>query len=115
MVRLFVTILANALGIYAATQVVSGFSFTGTYTQLAIAAIIFAIINWLIRPVLRFVTSPVIFITFGIFMIIVNMAMLWILDLLTSSLAILNLSALFWSTILIGFINLLIMPSKKKK
>lgn len=115
MVRLFITILANALGIYAATQVVSGFSFTGSYASLAIAAIIFAVINWLIRPVLRFVTSPIIFITFGLFMILVNMAMLWILDLLTPSLVILNLSALFWSTLLIGFINLLITPGKKSK
>ena len=115
MMRLIITILANGVGIYVASRIISGFSFTGGYLSLLVAAVVFALLNLLLRPILRFVTSPIIFITFGLFMIVVNMAILWVLDLFIPSLVILNLTALFWATLLIGIINLLIAPIKKSK
>ncbi len=115
MFRLIIIIVANALGIYVATRIVPGFEFTGTYFQLAIAAVIFAVINRLVLPIVRFVSGPLIFITLGLFSIIVNMAMLWLLDLFIPSLVILNLTTLLLATLLIGFINLIFVPIKKSK
>ncbi len=115
MLRLFYTILANALGIYVATWLVAGFIFSGTYLELTIAAVILALINWGIRPLVKFVSSPIIFITFGLFVLVVNMAMLWLLDILTPSLVILNLAALFWGSLIIGFINTVLVAARKRK
>lgn len=114
MARLLLTLLGNAAGIYAAAQFIDGFDFTGSYFNLAIAAAVFTLINWTIRPITKLISGPLILLTLGLFTIIVNMAMLWLLDLVISSLVILNLASLFWATLLISLINLVVMSFKKK-
>lgn len=113
MIRLIVTILANGVGLYGAIRFIEGVTFTGTYLELAIAALVLSLLNWLIRPLVKFITSPLIFLTFGLFWIVINMGMLFLLDLLIPSLIIQTLAALLWATLLVGFVNLLISPAKK--
>lgn len=114
MSRFIVAIAANALGIYLATRIVYGFEFTGTYLEFAIAAVLFTLINWLIRPVVKFVSGPLIFVTLGLFTIVVNMVMLWLLDLVIPTLSILSFTALLLATVIIGITNLLLHPFKNK-
>lgn len=105
MTRLLLTVAANGLGLYLAARFIPGFEFIGTLTELAIAAIVFALINWVIRPLVKLVTSPLIILTLGLFTLVVNLAMLWLLDFITPNLTIQNLTALILGTVLIGFIN----------
>ena len=112
MIRLLVTIAANAVGLYAATRLIDGVIFTGDIAALLIAALIFALINWIVRPLAKLLFGPVILLTLGLFIVIINMGMLWMLDLVIDSLAISHLRALFLATVLIGLINLLSAPIK---
>jgi len=113
MSRFIVAIAANALGIYLATRIVYGFDFTGTYFEFALVVLIFTLINWLIRPVVKFISGPLIFITFGLFVIVVNMAMLYLLDIVMPFIVISNLTALFLSTLIVGVVNLVSRPLRK--
>lgn len=114
MIRLLITIAANALGIYLAGRLITGFDFVGNFLELLGTAIIFAIINWVLRPFVKFVSIPFIIVTLGLFIVVINMGMLWLLDLLIDQLVILNLTALILGTLLVSVINLLIVPKKKK-
>jgi putative membrane protein len=78
---LLIGLLINAAALYCATRLVDGISFTGNWKALLGVALVFAIVNTLIKPILQFLSFPVIFLSLGIFLLVINALML----LLTSS------------------------------
>ena len=89
--RFFVRWFINAVALLAAAFVVSGIRLTASATSpglnewmtLAVVALIFGLINAIIRPVVFFLTLPLTILTLGLFMFVVNALML----LLTSRIA----------------------------
>jgi putative membrane protein len=51
-------------------------STTETATTLAIVVVIFGLVNLLVKPIVRFVTFPIRILTFGLFSLVINGAML---------------------------------------
>jgi len=82
MTRLIIRWLINAAALWAAAELVSGIGYEG-WPALLIVAVIFGLINALIRPILRLLTCPLQILTLGLFTIVINALML----LLTSWLA----------------------------
>jgi putative membrane protein len=66
----------NALGLYAAIWLVPGIEFFGAWTGILWLALIFGLLNALVRPLLKFLTCPLIILTLGLFTVIVNTLML---------------------------------------
>lgn len=64
--------IVNALALYLIAKYVPGFNHNATIGTAIIAAIIFGLVNALIGPILRLLTAPLTFITFGAFSIVVN-------------------------------------------
>jgi putative membrane protein len=64
--------IVNALALYLIAKYVPGFNHNATIGTALIAAIIFGLVNALIGPILRLLTAPLTFITFGAFSIVVN-------------------------------------------
>lgn len=83
MIYLLLRLIINAIGLYVATRVVPGISFTGDWITIAIVAFIFGLVNALVRPVLNLLTCPLILLTLGLFTFVINALML----LLTSGIA----------------------------
>ena len=89
--RFFLRWFINAIALLAAAFVVPGIRLTASATSpglnewmtLALAALIFGLINAIIRPVVIFLTLPLTILTLGLFMFVVNALML----LLTSRIA----------------------------
>ncbi|MBM3128874.1 MAG: phage holin family protein [Chloroflexi bacterium] len=70
-------LIINAVALFAATQVgISGLRFDGDWKTLAIVALIFGVVNALIRPLLTILTCPLILLTLGLFTLVINAAML---------------------------------------
>ncbi|MEW6296559.1 MAG: phage holin family protein [Thermodesulfobacteriota bacterium] len=67
--------LINALGLWIASALVPGLSFTGSGTLL-LAAFLLGVVNAVIRPVLIFLTLPITILTLGIFLFVINALML---------------------------------------
>ena len=76
-------ILVNAGALYAAVFVIDGIDFVGEWWKLLLVALAFSLLNTYIRPVLRILTLPISVITLGVFLIVINAAML----LLTSAIS----------------------------
>ena len=66
----------NAAALYAAVWLVPGIEFRGDWTGVLWLALISGLLNALVRPVLKFLTCPLIILTLGLFTIIINTAML---------------------------------------
>ncbi|MGE3956005.1 MAG: phage holin family protein [Vicinamibacterales bacterium] len=68
----------NALGLWVATQVVPGVTYTGGLGPFLVVALIFGVINATLRPLMKLMTCPLILLTLGLFALIVNGAMFWL-------------------------------------
>jgi putative membrane protein len=76
--RLILHILANAAALYITVYLLKGdFIVTGSWKGYIIAALIFGLLNGLVKPILKIVTLPVVFITAGLFTLVINMFLVW--------------------------------------
>ncbi len=72
-----------ALGLWLATQILPGLHFEGPGTLLA-AALLLGIVNAIVRPVAVVLTLPLTLLTLGLFLLVINAAMLGLVALLLS-------------------------------
>ena len=82
----FVRLLVNAAALWVATQIVPGVTFTGTWPALLGVALTFGVINTLVRPVAWVLTLPLIVVTIGLFLLVLNGLMLWLTSSISSTL-----------------------------
>lgn len=82
----FLRLLVNALALYLLTQVYGGVSFAPGADLLSVllAALVMGIVNALIRPVLLLLSLPINVLTLGLFTLVVNGVVLWIVASLTA-------------------------------
>ena len=76
MERILIQVAINAAALWVAVQVVDGIEFLGEWWELLIVALIFALVNTFVRPVLRIVTLPITLITLGLFLLVINAVLL---------------------------------------
>ena len=70
-----VRMLISAAGLWIASVLVPGMDISGMGTLLA-AAFLLGLVNALVRPVLIFFTLPLTILTLGLFLLVINAAML---------------------------------------
>ncbi len=78
-----IQILINAGALYVADYLISGITFSGEWWKFLLVALAFSLLNTYIRPILRILTLPISVITLGLFLLVINAAML----LLTSAIS----------------------------
>jgi putative membrane protein len=83
--RLLIRWFINAVALAAAAYVVpmfiaGGITIVGepAWLTVAITALIFGLVNALLRPLLKLLTCPLIILTLGLFTLIINGLMLWL-------------------------------------
>ena len=104
LLRLGISWLTNALilGIVAALLTKVHVSSFGT---LLLAAAVFGVLNTILKPLLRFVTLPLAFVTFGIAWFFVSLLMLVLTRDIVSGFTIHGFWTLVWSTVIIWLVN----------
>ena len=81
--RFILRLLATAAALWMAVLLVPGISYTGGVLGLLAVALVFGLVNAIIRPILKALTCPLVVLTLGLFVFVLNALMLW----LTSELA----------------------------
>ena len=102
MLRAILQFFVTAAGLWLAAQVVPGVAFTAT-SSLLWAAFLLGIVNALVRPILVFLTFPLTVVTLGLFLLVVNAAMLMLSSWLCAQLGV-GFAVDGWGTALIGSI-----------
>ena len=67
--------LLNTIALFVVVQIVPGFH-ADSWVTLAVAALILGLLNAVIRPILFLLTLPLTIVTLGLFLIVLNGAML---------------------------------------
>lgn len=86
MVRFILRLGINALGLWAAVRLVPGIRFEGGPLALLGVALVFGVLNAVVRPVLMLLTCPLLIVTLGLFTFVLNAVVLWLAALLSDAL-----------------------------
>jgi putative membrane protein len=105
--QLVLSWVANAVVLAIVTLILSGVSFDDA-GDLIRAALLFGILNTILKPVLRLLTLPLAFITLGLIWFGVSMLMLWLTSVLVSGFGIHGFRTLVWATIIVWVLNVVL-------
>lgn len=79
MVKLLVRWVISALAVFVAAWLLPGIEVEGTaWLAYAVMAIVLGFVNAIVRPILKFLTCPLIILTLGLFTLVINGFVLWL-------------------------------------
>lgn len=107
LVKFAAKIVLNAVALWVAKTYFPAFVLSGGIETILVGALVLALLNIFVAPVLRLVATPLLWLTFGVFGIVINILLLWFADQLLVQLAIADLSTLFWVSIIVAIANAL--------
>ncbi|MBN1304884.1 MAG: phage holin family protein [Anaerolineales bacterium] len=106
MTKLILRWAINAAALFLAIYVLPGIVFNGNPVNIIWLALIFGLINALLRPLLKVLTCPLIVLTLGLFTLLINTLLFWLTSLVAQGLGLgleilppIFLNALFGSLI----------------
>lgn len=108
MLRLIIHVLSNSLGIWAAARLVPGIYFNGNWKWLILAGAVLGFINFFIKPIVKIISLPLIWVTLGLFTIVINILMFNLVAHIVPALVIETWTAAFWAVVVISVINFII-------
>jgi len=106
MTKFILRLLINAIALYLAVLIIPGIDLGTNMVSLLWLALIFGIINALFRPLLKFLTCPLIILTLGLFTLVINTFLFWLTSVIGQSFGIaLTISdPVWWNAFLGGLI-----------
>lgn len=113
--QLVIRLAANGLGLWLAGELVSGISYGDSLVVLAVATVIFSLVNAFIRPIAVLLALPAIILTLGLFTLIINSLMLYLVTVLYDPFTVASFGSAIIAVIIIWIVNYAvnaIVPSK---
>jgi putative membrane protein len=85
-VGVLVKVVIGAAALWVAVQVVPGLDFDGSLVALLLVALILGAINAVVRPILTVLSLPLVLLTLGLFLLVVNAIALHLVIVLSDAL-----------------------------
>jgi putative membrane protein len=108
LMRLLFAWLSNIVALFVAAWIVPGMGYGDDFWVLFLAALVFTIVNWIVRPLVILLALPAVLLTLGLALILINTFMLYLTDWIVPSFE----TGSFWSTLLaaiiVSLVNLLL-------
>ncbi|QYC11734.1 phage holin family protein [Brevundimonas nasdae] len=104
MIRFITQALVTMAGLWLSAKVVPGVDFTNNGSLIA-AAIILGVVNAVVRPIMVVLTLPFTVLTFGLFLLVVNAAMIGLTSLFLDGFAVHGLWAGIGAAIVTGVVS----------
>lgn len=108
---LLIRLLINGVAIWLASEWVKGITIHGPDNTtsdkilvIAIVAVIFTIVNALVKPIVKLLSLPLVILTLGLFLLVVNALMLWLTSKITETTSYQLHVDGFWAAVLGGII-----------
>ncbi len=97
----------NTLAVLVATHTVSGIHYD-TVASLFVASLIFGILMTFLRPLLFLLTLPLVVLTLGLFVLVINAGLLYLVGSLVKGFRVDGFWPAFWGAIIIGMVSLVL-------
>lgn len=102
---MILTLLINAVGIFVIGYLLRGVQIQSFITALGVA-ILLALVNTFVKPILVFLTFPITLITFGLFILVINALMLMMVDALVEGMKIRHFGWALLFSLILSILNL---------
>jgi putative membrane protein len=97
--NLLIRILLSALAVYISAKLLPGVTVNGLWTAI-IVAIVLGLLNAIVKPILTILTIPITIITLGLFLLVINVIIIYIADALIGGFAVDG----FFSALIFSFV-----------
>jgi len=105
---LAVSWLANVIVLGVTGWLLSGVTFHGSAWTLIWSALVFGVLNTILKPVLKLLTLPFAILTLGIAWFFVSLFMLWLTQWIIGGFEINGFWNYVWATIIVWIVNLVV-------
>ncbi len=78
--KIFFPLAFNIGALVVVTQLIEGVTYTGGWVFFVVTGLTIGILNTLVKPFLKFLSIPLILFSGGLFLIVINAAILWLTD-----------------------------------
>ncbi len=102
--KIIIKVLIIAAVIMLLPYFIPGIAVSGFYSAL-IAAVIFGLLNLLIKPIISIFTLPINILTLGLFGLVINGLLLWFIGTFVAGFTIASFSAAFFGAIVLSVAN----------
>lgn len=106
--KIIILILSNAIALFVAVKIVNGIEMDSTLMNYVIAGALLGVVNTFLRPILKLFSFPFIILSLGLFTIIINIVLLFLVSFLFPAFVIESITAAFWGVLIISVVNYLI-------
>ena len=112
--KLLVRWAALALSFWAATALIPGIDVKGGFTTYLWVALLFGLLNATLGSLLKLLTLPAVILTLGLFLVVVNAAMLMLVARWNDKLEVENFWSAIFAAIIISVVTRLVSTVGKK-
>jgi putative membrane protein len=105
--RLAFLFLSNLIALWIAVYFIEGFEIIPGLNNFFVVAGIFTFLNVFIRPILKLILTPVIILTLGFAIFLINAFILCLLDKLLINITISGTLPLIYATLIISLVNVI--------
>ena len=102
--RLIMRLAINVFALYVVEYLVPGFKLDNIWAA-TVAAVVIGIVNTFIRPILQIITLPISIATFGIFALLINVALLYVASLIVPGFEIANFTTAIIASVVLSFVS----------
>jgi putative membrane protein len=112
-----VRLLVNAAALWVATRIVGGVTYTGGTLPFLGVALVFGIVNAILRPIAIILTFPILIVTLGLFTFVINALMLMLTSSLSDTLGlgfrVAGFWAAFWGALVVTLVSWILSMALK--
>ena len=105
-------LLINAAALWVAIQLVDGIDHRGSWWSLLFVALVFGVLNASVRPLLKLLSIPLLIVTLGLFIFVINAVMLrltsWVSGLLNLGFYVDGFWSAFFGGLVVSIVSLLL-------
>ena len=103
--RFLFRLLINVVAILIIAHIVPSLIRVDGFLAALVAAILLGIVNTIIRPILVILTFPLTLLSFGLFLLVINALMLWLVSALVSGFHVSGFWGALFGSILISIVS----------
>jgi len=103
--RLLLLLLTNVIALWVAEHLVHGLKIDHVWPTLVVAGAVLGLLDWLVKPVIKLLALPLVIITLGLVLIVINAAILGLMALLVPGVSLSGFIAALECAIIISIVS----------
>ena len=76
--KVIIGVVLNCLALYAVVKLMGDITYTGGWKFFVLTGVIIGVLNIFVKPLMKILSLPVLFLTFGLFSLVINAVIFWL-------------------------------------